>query len=84
MSSDDHGIVGWEWTRANSPPGTKELAADTNNMRTPHPHLSNLEEGVYTFSLKVTDAKGQFDEDQVCNICCDVTKIPLLILKPQL
>ena len=65
MSSDDHGIVGWEWTRANSPPGGKELAADTNNMRTQNPHLSNLEEGVYTFTLKVTDAKGQTDEDQV-------------------
>jgi hypothetical protein len=21
MSSDDHGIVGWEWTRANTQPG---------------------------------------------------------------
>ncbi len=41
------------------------MAADTNNMRTPHPHLSNLEEGVYTFVLKVTDAKGQSDEDEV-------------------
>lgn len=47
--------------------GGKELAADTNNMRTPHPHLSNLEEGVYTFVLKVTDSKGQTSEDQVLN-----------------
>jgi len=45
--------------------GTKELAADTSNMRTPYPHISNLEEGVYTFTLKVTDSKGQSDEDQV-------------------
>lgn len=61
QSVDDHGIVNWEWTRA----GGQELAADTKNMRTPHPHLSNLEEGVYTFTLKVTDSKGQWNEDQV-------------------
>ena len=45
--------------------GGKELAADIKDTRMPHPHLSNLEEGVYTFTLKVTDAKGQSDEDQV-------------------
>jgi hypothetical protein len=38
--------------------------------------LSNLEEGVYTFSLKVTDAKGQSNEDQV-NIFCQLYKIRL-------
>ena len=33
--------------------GGKELAADSTNMRTAHPKLSNLEEGTYTFILKV-------------------------------
>ncbi|XP_059086582.1 dyslexia-associated protein KIAA0319-like protein [Tigriopus californicus] len=63
-SSDDHGISSWEWTRKTAT-GTEELAADTQNMRTPQATISNLEEGTYTFVLKVTDAKGQFSQDEV-------------------
>lgn len=62
QSSDDHGIVSWEWTRKAEGP---ELAADSTNMRTAHALLSNLEEGTYTFVLKVTDAKGQTATDEV-------------------
>ena len=40
-------------------------AVDTQDMRTAHPTLSNLEEGMYTFVLKVTDAKGHASEDEV-------------------
>ena len=54
QSADDHGIVSWEWTRKASVPGAKELAADTQNMRTQNPRISNLEEGMYTFILKVS------------------------------
>jgi hypothetical protein len=61
QSSDDHGITNWEWTRS----GAQDLAADTKDMRTPHPHISNLEVGTYTFILKVTDAKGQSSESMV-------------------
>ncbi len=64
QSFDDHGIVAWEWTRKRVE-GQKELAADSTNMRTAHPKLSNLEEGTYTFVLKVTDAKGQSSTDEV-------------------
>ncbi len=60
-SKDDHGIVQWEWTRS----GETNLAADSKDTRTSHPHLSNLEEGTYTYNLKVTDAKGQTNEDEV-------------------
>ena len=56
QSSDDHGIVSWEWTRS----GNELLAADTKDMRTQHPTISNLQEGLYTFHLKVTDVKGKF------------------------
>ena len=52
QSSDDHGIVSWEWTRKVLPDSAKELAADTANMRTAQPTISNLEEGTYTFILK--------------------------------
>ena len=64
QSSDDHGIVSWEWT-FNNEGGEKKLAADTKDMRTQFPQISNLEEGVYSFHLKVTDGKGQFSEDSV-------------------
>ena len=57
QSSDDHGIVSWEWTRKVLPDSEKELAADTANMRTAQPTISNLEEGTYTFILKV---RGNF------------------------
>ena len=56
------GIVSWEWTRSGD---SAKLAADTTNTRTAHPHLAKLEEGVYTFTLKVTDIKGQSSEDTV-------------------
>jgi hypothetical protein len=59
QSTDDHGIETWEWTRKSPPEGGRDLAADSTNMRTAHPVLTNLEEGTYTFILKVTDAKGQ-------------------------
>ena len=56
------GIVSWEWTRTGD---SAKLAADITNTRTAHPHLAKLEEGVYTFNLKVTDAKEQTSEDTV-------------------
>lgn len=55
-SSDDHEIVAWEWTKdAND----EAKAVDMQNTRTPYVQLSNLEEGMYTFVLKVTDGSGQ-------------------------
>ena len=66
QSTDDHGIVSWEWTRksdVDSDDGSK--ASDSTNMRSPHPTISNLEEGTYTFELKVTDVKGQSAKDEV-------------------
>jgi len=65
QSTDDHGIEQWEWTRKPPANGGRELAADSTNMRTPHPILTNLEEGTYTFQLKVTDVKGQSSTDEV-------------------
>ncbi|XP_071451566.1 dyslexia-associated protein KIAA0319-like protein, partial [Hetaerina americana] len=53
-STDDRGIVSWEWTKR---PGDK--AVDMQNTRTPNLELSNLEEGMYIFALKVTDNSGQ-------------------------
>eukprot|EP00095_Tigriopus_kingsejongensis_P001489 maker-scaffold124_size330879-snap-gene-1.31 protein:Tk01489 transcript:maker-scaffold124_size330879-snap-gene-1.31-mRNA-1 annotation:"hypothetical protein L798_13730" len=75
QSSDDHGIVSWEWTRKTAQ-GTAELAADTQNMRTASPIISNLEEGMYTFLVKVTDVKGQFSQDEVKVYVKAPTSIP--------
>ncbi|EDW69797.2 dyslexia-associated protein KIAA0319-like protein [Drosophila virilis] len=55
-SSDDHEIVEWEWTKDAS---DEAKAVDMQNTRTPYVQLSNLEEGMYTFVLKVTDSSKQ-------------------------
>lgn len=50
VSTDDHAITTWEWTKS---PGDADKAVDMQDTRTPYLQLSNLEEGVYTFTLKV-------------------------------
>ncbi|XP_045183076.2 dyslexia-associated protein KIAA0319-like protein isoform X2 [Mercenaria mercenaria] len=55
LSTDDKGIVSYEWIKASG----DNLAADTQGARTSELHLSNLEVGDYTFTLKVTDSAGQ-------------------------
>ncbi|XP_026816295.1 dyslexia-associated protein KIAA0319-like protein isoform X1 [Rhopalosiphum maidis] len=56
LSTDDHGIVAWEWTKSSS---DQNKAVDIQDTRTPYPRLSNLEEGLYTFVLRVTDNANQ-------------------------
>ncbi|KFB46235.1 AGAP008639-PA-like protein [Anopheles sinensis] len=62
LSKDDNGIVAWEWTKAST---NQSKAVDMQNTRTPFLQLSNLEEGVYAFELKVTDAKNQSSTSMV-------------------
>ncbi|XP_078279066.1 dyslexia-associated protein KIAA0319-like protein isoform X2 [Rhinoraja longicauda] len=61
-SSDDNGIVSYLWMRDESSPA----AGDVLNNSDHHPvlFLSNLVEGLYTFRLKVTDAKGENHVDR--------------------
>lgn len=61
LSSDDHEITAWEWTK--DPSDSK--AVDMQDTRTPHLRLSHLEEGIYTFILKVTDASNQSNTAKV-------------------
>lgn len=61
LSTDDKGIVSYEWIKASG----DTLAADMQGTRTPELHLSNLEVGDYTFTLKVTDAAGQISTADV-------------------
>uniref|UniRef100_A0A1L8D917 Putative serine-type protease inhibitor n=1 Tax=Nyssomyia neivai TaxID=330878 RepID=A0A1L8D917_9DIPT len=56
LSTDDREIVAWEWTKDST---DESKAVDMQNTRTPFLQLSNLEEGIYKFVLKVTDASGQ-------------------------
>lgn len=56
LSTDDHEITAWEWTKD---PSDVSKAVDMQDTRTPYLRLSNLEEGIYTFVLKVTDASNQ-------------------------
>lgn len=62
LSTDDHEITAWEWTKDSS---DVSKAVDMQDTRTPYLRLSNLEEGVYTFVLKVTDASNQSNTAKV-------------------
>ncbi|XP_046396275.1 dyslexia-associated protein KIAA0319-like protein isoform X2 [Ischnura elegans] len=70
-STDDRGIVSWEWTKR---PG--DNAVDMQNTRMPNLELSNLEEGYYTFALRVTDNSGQNSTAEVHVFVKPPTKKP--------
>lgn len=63
LSSDDHEITAWEWTKDSSTDQSKPV--DMTLTRSPYLQLSNLEVGVYTFLLKVMDAKNQSSTSKV-------------------
>ncbi|KAF5288345.1 hypothetical protein FQR65_LT12080 [Abscondita terminalis] len=62
LSTDDHIINTWEWTKS---AGDADKAVDMQDTRTPYLKLSHLEEGMYTFSLKVTDSANQSSTAEV-------------------
>ncbi|XP_046753459.1 dyslexia-associated protein KIAA0319 isoform X2 [Diprion similis] len=62
LSTDDRGIASWEWTKSQS---DQNKAVDMQNTRTPYLQLSNLEEGRYTFVLKVMDDSEQSSTAEV-------------------
>lgn len=62
LSTDDHNITTWEWTKS---PDDADKAVDMQDTRTPYLRLSDLEEGMYTFVLKVTDSANQSSTAQV-------------------
>ncbi|KAG7312210.1 hypothetical protein JYU34_001679 [Plutella xylostella] len=62
LSTDDHEIVQWEWTKAAQ---DENKAVDMQNTHSPYLQLSNLSEGMYTFVLKVTDSSGQSSTAEV-------------------
>ncbi|XP_071547439.1 dyslexia-associated protein KIAA0319-like protein [Panulirus ornatus] len=62
LSTDDHGIDEWEWTKG---PKDSGKAVDMQDTRTPFLRLSNLEEGHYQFILRVTDSIGQSSNTSV-------------------
>lgn len=64
QSTDDRGIVGWEWTK-DLGDSSSTGAVDMQDTRTPFLKLSNLEEGTYRFVLKVTDGSGQSSNTSV-------------------
>jgi len=64
QSTDDHGIVTWEWTKVKED-DDEDLPADISGARTALMTVSNLQQGQYKFNLKVTDESGQSDEDDV-------------------
>jgi PKD repeat protein len=73
LSTDDHQIVSWEWTKDAS---DESKAVDMQNTHTEYLSLSHLEEGIYTFELKVTDAKGQSSVSKVHVFVKPPTNLP--------
>ncbi len=73
LSTDDHQIVSWEWTKDAS---DESKAVDMQNTHTPNLSLSHMEEGIYTFELKVTDAKGQNSTSKVHVFVKPPTNLP--------
>lgn len=55
-------ITTWEWTKSAD---DAQKAVDMQDTRTPYLQLSDLEEGMYTFVLKVTDSANQSSTAQV-------------------
>lgn len=62
LSTDDHEITSWEWTKSAK---DENKAVDMQNTHSPYLQLSNLSEGMYTFVLKVTDSSGQSSTAEV-------------------
>uniref|UniRef100_G3QUU8 KIAA0319 n=1 Tax=Gorilla gorilla gorilla TaxID=9595 RepID=G3QUU8_GORGO len=56
QSSDDHQIVLYEWSLG---PGSEGKHVVMQGIQTPYLHLSAMQEGDYTFQLKVTDSSRQ-------------------------
>ena len=75
MSSDDHGIKTFEWTKEKGADG-KELPADISGARSAYVTASNLEQGTYNFLLRVTDEAGQSGEDRVAVYVKPPTNLP--------
>ncbi|XP_073522064.1 dyslexia-associated protein KIAA0319-like protein homolog [Phyllobates terribilis] len=61
-STDDKGIVSFQWQRDESSPAAGEVLNNSDHHSILF--LANLVEGTYTFHLKVTDAKGESDNDR--------------------
>ncbi|KAL1449317.1 hypothetical protein WDU94_000517 [Cyamophila willieti] len=62
LSTDDHGLVSYEWTLRES---NQHKPVDMQKSKTPQLQLSNLELGTYTFTLKVTDGSNQTSTSDV-------------------
>ncbi|NXA46968.1 K0319 protein, partial [Nothocercus julius] len=60
-SADDQGIVSYLWIRDGQSPAAGEVIHGSDHEAVLQ--LTNLVEGIYTFHLKVTDAKGDSDID---------------------
>ncbi|XP_066467388.1 low-density lipoprotein receptor-related protein 11 [Tiliqua scincoides] len=68
-SSDDHGIIQYEWTLLQGAPSVDMKVPQPGTMK-----LSHLQEGTYTLKLTVTDTTGQRSSDNV-----SVTVLPMAL-----
>ncbi|XP_048730594.2 dyslexia-associated protein KIAA0319-like protein isoform X2 [Ostrea edulis] len=75
-STDDKGIKSYEWIKS----ADDKLAADMTGTTSPFLHLSKLQEGDYSFTLKVTDTADQVSTASVhLFVKPDVNTAPLAV-----
>ncbi|XP_033727341.1 dyslexia-associated protein KIAA0319-like protein isoform X2 [Pecten maximus] len=76
MSTDDKGIVSYEWIKS----ADDKLTADMSGVRSVCLTLSNLQEGDYAFTLKVTDTAQQTSSADVnVFVKAEVNKPPVAV-----
>lgn len=76
MSTDDKGIVSYEWIKS----ADDKLTADMSGVRSVCLTLSNLQEGDYAFTLKVTDTAQQTSSADVhVFVKSEVNKPPVAV-----
>ncbi|XP_021367738.1 dyslexia-associated protein KIAA0319-like protein isoform X2 [Mizuhopecten yessoensis] len=76
MSTDDKGIVSYEWIKS----ADDKLTADMSGVRSTCLTLSNLQEGDYAFTLKVTDTAQQTSSAEVhVFVKAEVNKPPVAV-----
>jgi hypothetical protein len=74
-SKDDKGIIKYQWEKDPSSPQEGDMTGTTSKIL----QLRHLSEGLYTFTLTVTDIRGQTDKSKVDVVVQAANNIPPIV-----